>query len=82
MKVQVFKSIALLLCILILFTTVIPQAQAGWGFWKCLALGAAVNSAFIAALLICVAPDATIIGCVAAWAAFFALRSLKKKKCK
>ena len=82
MKVQIFKSIALVLCILILFMTVLPQAQAGWGFWKCLIVSSALKGLFIAACLICAAPDPTIVSCVAGWAAYFSLRHLYKKNCR
>lgn len=78
---QVLKSIALVLCVLMLFVTVLPQAQSGWGFWACLALRVARNTAFIAASMLCGLPDATIVGCVAGWATYFGLRWLYKKKC-
>ena len=81
-KTQAFKTIALLLCIAILFATVIPQAQAGWGFWKCLGLKTSYWAALAAAVVICSVPDPSIIGCSAAWALFFFLVDLHKAKCK
>ena len=82
MKVQIFKSIALVLCILILFMTVLPQAQAGWGFWKCLIVSSALKGLFVAACLICATPDPSIIGCVAAWAAYFGLNREYRRNCR
>ena len=82
MNTQYIKTLALLLCIAFLFVTVMPQAHAGWGFWKCLGLKASYWAAFAAALAICSVPDPSIIGCSSAWAVFFFLVDLYNAKCK
>ncbi len=48
-----FKTLALVLCLTFLFAVMIPQAQAGWGFWKCISEAAACAAAWVAAGTAC-----------------------------
>jgi len=70
-KQQLFKTIALVLCIAFLFATVIPQASGwGWGWWKCAGLWVACQAAWYAAYTACLGAITAInIASIAACAA-------------
>ena len=63
MKSQSFKTLALLLCVLVLFFAVYSQTYAwGWGgFWKCLRATAALTAASAAVVFVCGSAVAAII---------------------
>lgn len=67
-----FKTLALVLCLTFLFAVMIPQAQAGWGFWKCIAAGASCLAGMAAASALCANPATTAVAC---WAAYSAASS-------
>ncbi|MCE2399303.1 hypothetical protein J4G08_00285 [Candidatus Poribacteria bacterium] len=85
MRSQTFKTFALLLCLLILYMSFAPHILAlekCYGFWKCLGLKAATYAALAAAFVICGVPEPSIVGCVAAWYAYFFFADLYYYKCK
>lgn len=61
MKNIVFKTLALVLCLAFVFMVTLPQAQAGWSWWKCAAGIVACGAAWAAAAKICAGPG--VVAC-------------------
>ena len=68
----VFKTLALVLCLTVLFMVMIPAAHAGWSWWKCAAGAVSCAAGMAAASALCANPSTSVWAC---WAAMSAATS-------
>lgn len=84
-KTDLFKTTALLLCVLFLCMYIVPlvhSLEKCWGRWKCWGVRIAYWASIAALVAICDTPTPAIAGCLAAFATYFFFQDLYTYKCK